>query len=60
MKSGKVLLIVFIVLALTIGVTTFDELGSNENKLIQIGDLSSQVKTIEIELSDGAGSSDKG
>ena len=51
---------VFIVLALAIGVATFNELDSNENKPIQIDDFSSKENTVKIELSDGAGSSDKG
>jgi len=60
MKSGKIILMVFIVLASAIGVATFHELGSNENNTIPINDFSSQTKTVKIELSDGTSSSDTG
>ncbi|MGI0056035.1 MAG: hypothetical protein ACREAK_01540 [Nitrosarchaeum sp.] len=51
---------VLIVLSSVIGAAAFHELGSNENNTIPINDFSSQKKTIEIELSDGTGSSDTG
>ena len=51
---------VFIVLASAIGVATFHELGSNENNTISTDNFSFQEKTVKIELSDGAGSSDLG
>jgi hypothetical protein len=60
MKSGKIILMVFIVLASAIGVTTFYEHGSNENNIISTDIFSFQEKTIKIDLSDGAGSSDTG
>ena len=60
MKSGKIILMVFIVLASAIGVATFHELGSNESTTISTDNFSFQEKTIKIELSDGTGSSDLG
>jgi len=60
MKSGKIILLVFIVIASAIGVATFHELGSNENNTISTDNFSFQEKTVKIELSDGAGSSDLG
>jgi len=51
---------VFIVLSTAIGVVTFNELSSNESNQIKVDDFSSQKKTINIELSDGTGSSDTG
>ena len=60
MKSGKIILMVFIVLASAIGAATFHEFGSHENNSIPLDDFSSQKKTVKIELSDGTGSSDTG
>ena len=60
MKSGKIILMVLVVLSSAIGAATFYELGSNENNTIPIDDFSSQKKTVKIELSDGTGSSDTG
>ena len=57
MKSGKIILLVFIVIASAIGVATFHELDSNENNTISTDNFSFQEKTVKIELSDGAGSS---
>ena len=60
MKSGKIILMVFIVLSSAIGVVTFNELDSTKGKQIQVDDFSSQEQTVKIELSDGTGSSDTG
>ena len=60
MKSGKIILMVLIVLSSAIGAATFHELGSNENNTISTDNFSFQEKTVKIELSDGAGSSDLG
>jgi hypothetical protein len=60
MKSGKIILMVFIVLASAIGTVTFYDLGSNENNIISTDIFSFQEKPIKINLSDGAGSSDTG
>ena len=56
MKSGKTLLIVFIVVASAIGLATFQEFNSVENHVVTTGDFSSDVKTVKISLSDGVGS----
>jgi len=58
MKSGKIILMVFIVLASAIGVATFHELSFNENNPIPVNDFPYQKNTVKIELSDGTGSSD--
>lgn len=60
MKSGKIILMVFIVLSSAIGVVTFNELDSTKDKQIQVDDFSSKKQTVKIELSDGTGSSDTG
>lgn len=60
MKSGKIILMVFIVLSSAIGVVTFNELDSTKGTQIQVDDFSSEKKTVKIELSDGTGSSDTG
>ena len=60
MKSGKILLMVFIVLASATGIATFHELSSNENNITSTDNFSFQEKTVNIELSDGAGSTDNG
>lgn len=60
MKSGRIILMVFIVLASAIGAATIHELGSNENNIISIDNFLFQEKTVKIDLSDGIGSSDIG
>ena len=60
MKSGKILLMVFIVLASAIGIAAFHELSSNENNITSTDNFSFQEKKVNIELSDGAGSTDNG
>ena len=56
MKSGKTLLVIFIVVASAIGLATFQEFNSVENHLVSTDDFSSNLKTIKISLSDGVGS----
>ena len=56
MKSGKILLMVFIVLASAVGLATLQELGSDENRSITTDNFSSKDKTVKIQLSDGVGS----
>jgi hypothetical protein len=60
MKSGKIILMIIIVLASAIGTATFHELGSNENNIISTDNFSFQEKNLKIDLSDGVGSSDIG
>jgi hypothetical protein len=55
MKSGKILLVIFIVAASAIGLATFQELNFVENYLAP-NDFSSNDKTVKISLSDGIGS----
>ena len=51
---------VFIVLASAIGIAAFHELSSNENNITSTDNFSFQEKKVNIELSDGAGSTDNG
>jgi hypothetical protein len=60
MKSGKIILMVFIVLASAIGVAAFHELGFNENNIFSSDYFSFQERTVKVGLSDGVGSFDKG
>jgi hypothetical protein len=60
MKSGKIILVVLIVLSSVIGASTFYEPSSKENNHLQIIDFSSHKNTVKIELSDGTSSSDTG
>ena len=60
MNSGKILLIIFVVISTVIGFTTIQDYSSNENESINIDDFSSQVETVKIEISDGVGSVDNG
>jgi hypothetical protein len=56
MKSGKTLLVIFIVAASSIGFATFQEFNLVENPLVTLDDFSSHIKTVKISLSDGVGS----
>jgi len=60
MKSGRIILMVLIVLASAIGTATIHELGSNENNIFSTDYFSFKEKTVKIGISDGIGSSDKG
>ena len=60
MNSGKILLIIFVVISTVIGFTTIQDYSSNENESINVDDFSSQVETVKIEISDGVGSVDSG
>jgi len=60
MNSGKILLIIFVVISTVIGFTTIQDYSSNENESINVDDFSSQVETVKIEISDGVGSVDNG
>jgi len=55
MKSGKILLVIFIVAASAIGLATFQEFNLVENHLAP-NDFSSNDKIVKISLSDGVGS----
>jgi hypothetical protein len=55
MKSGKMFLVIFIVAASAIGLATFQEYNTVENHLVTYDDFSSNVKIVQISLSDGVG-----
>jgi len=60
MKSRKVILILFIVLAFAVGFTTLQDYAFDENESVTTNEFSSQLKTITVEIVDGVGSGDRG
>jgi len=60
MKSRKVILIFFVVLAFAVGFTTLQDYAFDENESVTTNEFSSQLKTITVEIVDGVGSGDKG
>jgi len=61
MKSRKVILIFFVVLAFAIGLTTLQDYNVfEENESVATNEFSSQLKTITVDINDGIGSGDKG
>ena len=60
MKSRKVILIFFVVLAFAVGFTTLQDYAFDENESVTTNEFSSQLKTITVEIADGIGSGDKG
>ena len=60
MKSRKVILIFFVVLAFAVGFTTLQDYAFDENESVTTNEFSSQLKTITVEIVDGIGSGDKG
>jgi len=60
MKSRKVILIFFLVLAFAVGFTTLQDYAFDENESVTTNEFSSQLKTITVEIVDGVGSGDKG
>ena len=61
MKSRKVILIFFLVLAFAVGLTTFqDYYAFDENESVATNEFSSQLKIITVEIADGVGSGDEG
>jgi hypothetical protein len=60
MKSRKVILIFFVVLAFAVGFTTLQDYTFDENESVTPNEFSSQPKTITVEIVDGIGSGDKG
>jgi len=60
MKSRKVVLIFFLVLAFAVGLTSLqDYYAFDENESFVTNEFSSQLKTITVEINDGVGSGDK-
>jgi len=60
MKSRKVILIFFVVLAFAVGFTTLQDYAFDEHESVTTNEFSSQLKTITVEIVDGVGSGDKG
>jgi len=60
MKSRKVILIFFVVLAFAVGFTTLQDYAFDENESVTTNEFSSQLKTITVEIVDGIGSGDRG
>jgi len=60
MKSRKVILIFFVVLAFAVGFTTLQDYAFDENESVTTNEFSSQLKTITVEIVDGVGSGDNG
>ncbi len=60
MRSRKVVLIFFLVLAFAVGLTTLQDYAFDENVSIATNEFSSQPSTINVEIADGIGSGDNG
>jgi len=61
MKSRKVILVFFVVLAFAVGFTTLQDYNVfEENESVATNEFSSQLKTITVDINDGIGSGDKG
>ncbi len=61
MKSRKIVLVFFLVLAFAVGLTTLqDYYAFDENESIATNQFSSQPSTINVEIADGIGSGDNG
>ena len=60
MNSGKILLIIFLVISTVIGFATIQDYTSDENESLNVDDFSSQVETVKVKISDGVGSLDYG
>ncbi len=60
MRSRKVILIFFLVLAFAVGLTTLQDYAFDENVSIATNEFSSQPSTINVEIADGIGSGDNG
>ena len=55
MKSGKIFLMIFLVLSSAIGLALTHDFTSDKSQSVSIDDFSSQAKTKKIKLSDGVG-----
>jgi len=60
MRSRKVILVFFLVLAFAVGLTTLQDYAFDENVSIATNEFSSQPSTINVEIADGIGSGDNG
>lgn len=59
MKPRRVLLIAFLVITAVIGFTTLQDSIFIENQHVDINQISSEVKSISVKISDGVGFGDK-
>ncbi len=60
MKSRKIVLILFLVLAFAVGLTTLQDYTFNENESVATNEFSSQLKPITVKINDGIGLGDEG
>jgi hypothetical protein len=60
MKSGKILLMIFIVLSSAVGLAVMQDFASDESQSVSVDDFFSQTKMKKIKLSDGIGTDSKG
>jgi len=60
MKSRKVVLIFFVVLAFAVGFSTLQDYAFDEIESIATNEFSSQPNIITVEIDDGIGSGDNG
>jgi hypothetical protein len=60
MKSGKIFLMIFIILSSAIGLAVIQDFVSDESQSVSVYDFFSQTKTKKIQLSDGVGTDSKG
>ncbi len=60
MRSRKVILVFFLVLAFAVGLTTLQDYAFDENESVATNEFSSQLKIITVEIADGVGSGDNG
>ena len=60
MKSGKILLVVFLVLASAIGIASVSGLSINSNEGISLDTFFTHPKTIQVKIIDSTGSSEQG
>ena len=60
MKSGKIFLMIFIVLSSAIGLAIMQDFASDGSQSVNVDDFFSQTQTTKIKLSDGVGTDSKG
>ena len=60
MQSGKIFLIIFVVLSTVIGLAIIQDYSLDNDESVSADDFSSEEKILTIDLTDGIGSSDKG
>ena len=62
MKSRKIILVIFLVIASVIGLATLQESVTEESQPIEVAEVSSEtsseLKTINVQIGDGVGSGD--